>query len=51
MAIKPPYKITDKAIRLIADISQILGELGVMTFKMPSVKYAERIMFAQLNLP
>ena len=42
MATKPPYKITDKTIRLIADISQILGELGVMTFKMPSVKLRKK---------
>ena len=39
---KPPYSVTDEAIRLIAEISQILGELGATTFKKPSVELRKK---------
>ena len=39
---KPPYRVTDEAIRLVAEISELLGELGATTFKKPSVELRKK---------
>ena len=39
---KPPYQVTNEAIFLIAEISEILGELGATTLKKPSVELRKK---------
>ncbi len=39
---KPPYRVTDEAIRLVAEISELLGELGATTFKKPLVELRKK---------